>query len=294
MPSTPVFHLEGLPRNSNLINCSLLTEFWSAVPFRSFSIKYVAGGGCETYVVNGKAFPITAGQYLLANQHSEGYVEIDSKTKVTGICIDIAPNILSEVVASWQRPDTPIADVALDIFFDTPNFLENSYQSSQTHVGKVLQQLDAHSLNQAYQNKEITQDFYFYLAEQVVADHIPLYRQLQHIQTVKPQTRKDLYRRIAQSREYIAQCFATIQSIAEIATEVGMSEYHFFRTFKAVYGLPPHQYLLQTKLQQAHYLLCQRQYAIAEVALLTGFADIAALSKAFKKYFGYVPSAVSK
>src|SRR5215207_10599448 len=88
----------ALPQNSSLVNYSMLNEFYSPAPFRSFSVKYVVEGE-ELYSVNGKKYTVSDKQYLLANKLSEGYVVVDSKKKVKGICIDVAPNILSEVVA---------------------------------------------------------------------------------------------------------------------------------------------------------------------------------------------------
>lgn len=37
----------SLPKNSNLINYSVLNEFYSPAPFRSFSIEYVVDGSWE-------------------------------------------------------------------------------------------------------------------------------------------------------------------------------------------------------------------------------------------------------
>jgi AraC family transcriptional regulator len=289
MSNTAVFTLDNMPKNTNLVNFSLLQNFHSAVPFRSFSIKYVVEG-CENYAVNGKNYAIKTGNYLLANNFSEGYVEIESKTNVVGICIDIEPVVLSEVVASFRRPDTAFVDLDLDTFFNSPNFLENSYECRETNVGLFLQNLDFANTKKIYQTEGFSKDFYFAIAEKVVADHIPTFKELQNIATIKLQTRKDLWRRINQSKVFIDTYFAQIANIQEIAKEVGMSEYHFFRTFKAVYGISPHQYLLHKRLEYAHKILKNGNFSVSEAALETGFGDIYAFSKAFKKLFGYAPS----
>ena len=62
----------ALPKNSNLINYSVLKEFYSTAPFRSFSIKYVVEGS-ELYSVNGNNYHIKDKQYLLASSFSEGF-----------------------------------------------------------------------------------------------------------------------------------------------------------------------------------------------------------------------------
>lgn len=283
------FNLKPLPKKSNLVNFSLLQEFYSANPFRSFSIKYVVDG-CETYQVNGTKYQVQTNNYLLANHFSEGFVEINSKKTVIGICIDIEPKIISEVVASLQRPDTAFVDLNLDSFFNTPNFLENNYSCNKTHLGSFLQQLDFINHQEAYKKQGFSTEFYYTAAEKIITDHIPIFKQLQKITTIKPQTRKDLLRRITKSKEFIDTCFATITDINAIAKEIGMSEYHFFRTFKTVYAITPHQYLLQKRLEYAQYLLKKGNFSVSETATEAGFADIYSFSKAFKKHFGNAPS----
>lgn len=284
--------LESLPRNGSLINFSMLRELKTVpVIFRSFSIKYVLEG-CERYTVNGNPFHITDGHYLLANSHSEGSVEIDSERVVKGICIDVAPTILSEVVASHLQPGTPISDLDLDRFFTTPDFFENCYPSQRTHVGRFLGELGAELGKSPFEKHEFSKEFYFALSEKLLQDHIPVFKQLQAIQTVKPETKKALLRRVMHGKEYIDACFMQPLSMEAVAQESGLSEYHFFRLFKAIFGTTPHQYLIRKRLEYAHHHLRNGLTNVSEAAHLCGFADIFAFSKSFKKYFGIAPSLV--
>lgn len=74
--------------------------------------------GDELYRLKERDYLLHQGEYLLCNNHCEGKVSIDSKAHVKGICIDIARDLLSEVVAIYKAPDTNIADLAL-VFFST-------------------------------------------------------------------------------------------------------------------------------------------------------------------------------
>lgn len=279
----------ALPKNSNLINYSVLNEFYSPSPFRSFSIKYVVDGS-ELYSVNGNKYVIKNQQYLLANKFSEGFVEVDSKKSVTGICIDVAPNILSEVVASYLKPDTSFVDIDLDRFFNTPSFLENKYNASQTHLGQFMVGLESVLLNNPTSELNLSNEFYYTLAEKIVADHIPVFKQFQSINAVKSETKKDLLRKLYNGKDYIDSYFTSALSIESIAIEVGLSEYHFFRLFKSVFSVSPHQYIIQKRLWFAKSILKKEQLDISSVSVLSGFSDIYSFSKAFKKHFGYSPS----
>ena len=278
-----------LPKNSNLVNYSVLNEFYSPSPFRSFSIKYVVEGS-ELYSVNGNKYVIRNKQYLLANKFSEGYVEVDSKKSVTGICIDVAPMILSEVVASYLKPDAPLSDLDLDIFFNSPCFLENMYSAANTHVGRFMLELEDVLIKNLMSDADFNKEFYYSLSEKIVQDHIPVFRQLQNVKAIKAETKKDLLRKLLKGKYYIENYFHSLISIEEVAKDCGLSEYHFFRLFKSAFGASPHQYLIYQRLNFARQLLERERPSISTLAFASGFSDIHNFSKAFKKHFGYSPS----
>lgn len=283
--------MDGLPKGDSLVNFSIFTELSTAAIFRSFSIKYVFEGS-EQYTVNNKKYCVAKGEYLLANNHCEGDVYIESPKAVKGLCIDIAPYIISQVVASLQRPDTACPDIALDTFFGTPDFLEDKYQAHNTHLGLFLQPLALYLDTNPFANHQFSKEFYFTLAEKIVADHVHIVQRLSTICAVKQQTRKELYRKTAVGKEFIDTHFRTNPSIEAIAKEAGLSEYHFFRLFKAIYTITPHQYSLRKRLETSYSLLKNKQQSISDIALDVGFSDIHSFSKAFKKYFGITPSSV--
>ncbi len=279
----------ALPKNSNLINYSVLKEFFSPSPFRSFSIKYVVEGN-ELYSVNGSKYYIKNKQYLLANRFSEGFVEIDSKQEVTGICIDLAPDVLSEVIAHYLSPDAPITDLSLDTFFNTPHFLENKYHAQQTLVGQFLLRLENELLAQPENGQLYNKEFYFALSEKIIADHIPLIKQLHTIKAIKAETKKDLLRRVLKGKEFIDEQFLTGLSVEQIARHIALSEYHFLRLFKSVYSISPHQYIIQKRLQFAKDKMRKDGVSLTAISVMAGFSDVHSFSKSFKKQFGFAPS----
>lgn len=285
---------DELPRNGSLINYSMLRDLKSTpVVFRSFSIKYVLEG-CENYTINGNRFQVQNQHYLLANTHSAGAVEIDSEKIVKAICIDVAPTILSEVVASHLEPDCSIADQNLDRFFTTSDFFESFYPSTQTLLGKTLHTLGTKLSNSPFEKHEFSKEFYYHLSEQLIADHIPIFKQLQSVRSVKAETKKELLRRVLRGKDYINTCYMHPLSIEQVAQECHLSEYHFFRLFKAVVGISPHQYLISKRIENAHTLLLNKSHSVSDIAFLCGFSDVFSFSKAFKKHTGTSPSLLLK
>ncbi len=281
--------ITNLPETGNLIVFSKLKEIHANLTFRGFSIKYACEGE-ETYTINGTKFKVSAGQYLLANNFAEGNVQIESKNPVKGICIDFDTNLVAAAAASFSRPDTPIPDQSLDLFFTTPAFLENQYMAKNTKIGALLLELDKLISAAPFVQHQFTEELYLNLAERLVEDYKPIIPQLNAVPGMKLATKKDLFRRLILGKLFISEHFSKPLNIEDIAKEIGMSKFHFFRLFKQVFNQSPYQYLLQKRLEYAVALLKKGNASISEIAMDTGFSDIHAFSKAFKNTYGTSPS----
>jgi AraC family transcriptional regulator len=80
-------------------------------------------------------------------------------------------------------------------------------------------------------------------------------------------------------------------SLAELAGAAAMSAYHFLRTFRAVVGLTPHQYILHTRLHRAAVRLRCTDESISHVAYAAGFNDLSTFDRRFARVMGTSPSA---
>lgn len=77
-------------------------------------------------------------------------------------------------------------------------------------------------------------------------------------------------------------------SVDDICAAVGLSRAYLIRAFGKRFGLTPHAYLLDQRVQHARAQL-RLGRPIAEVALEAGFADQAHLQRAFKKQLAATP-----
>jgi AraC family transcriptional regulator len=285
--------MDALKYDENTVVFSALSDFYNPVNTEGFAVKYVVDG-IERYTLDSEKYPIQAGEYLLSNASNEGYVEIESRKTVRGVCINIKPEMLAEVVASHCVPDTAYSDIRLGQFFNSNHFLENKYNAKQTHLGKLLIEMGLSIGKNTWDSAHLNNAFFYAISEKIVADHISIFKQLHTIPSVKPSTKKDLFRRVSKGKEFIDATFLTTQSIEAVAQEACMSEYHFFRLFKSVFGVSPHQYMLKKRLEYGHAILSQDKDSVSTAALESGFSDIHAFSKAFKKHYGFVPSTLLK
>src|SRR6516164_8455649 len=80
-------------------------------------------------------------------------------------------------------------------------------------------------------------------------------------------------------------------SIAQLASECGLSTGHFSRAFRQTTGTTPHQWLLDRRVAKAKQLLQDKQRLLSEIALACGFADQSHFTRVFAKHAGTGPAA---
>jgi len=91
--------------------------------------------------------------------------------------------------------------------------------------------------------------------------------------------------------QYIGDNLDTNVSLQDLADLVQMDVYRFLRSFKQSTGLPPHQYILHKRIEQAKSLLRNPVLPISEVALRSGFASQSHFATAFRRMTSVSPRA---
>jgi AraC family transcriptional regulator len=80
-------------------------------------------------------------------------------------------------------------------------------------------------------------------------------------------------------------------SLANLARTAAMSPYHFLRTFRAVVGVTPHQFILHTRLQRTALRLRGTTDNVSDIAFAAGFGDLSTFNRRFRRLMGTSPSA---
>jgi AraC-like DNA-binding protein len=98
-------------------------------------------------------------------------------------------------------------------------------------------------------------------------------------------------RRISEALRRIETQAHESLTLADLAREAGMSAYHFLRTFRRVAGMPPHQYVLHTRLHRAAVRLRTGDEPVSAIAFDAGFGDLSTFNRRFRRVMGCSPSA---
>lgn len=88
---------------------------------------------------------------------------------------------------------------------------------------------------------------------------------------------------------YINEHFTESITIEKLADHVGLSQYHFIRIFKKEIGFTPHEYIINTRIATAKYLLKNTQMSIKDICFSSGFSSESVFCSSFKRQTGMTP-----
>ena len=91
--------------------------------------------------------------------------------------------------------------------------------------------------------------------------------------------------------DYIEEHLAEQISLANLAQLVRLSPHYFCRAFKQSFGMPPHRYHNNRRIERAKALLVRPVSSVTNVGFTVGFGETSSFSAAFRKTTGCTPTA---
>ena len=245
--------------------------------------------GEEEYNIRNRNYKVKQGGCLVLNRDKIIDVHVKkSEQPVLGICISLDNKLLSDVYSNHLLPEEKLIDNGSSVPSDEINFLE-----SVLSAGDILcNYLETLSFHQSHETGKIflhSEEIFFGMARQLLLSQTKIKKQTLRIDAIRSSTRMELFRRIEMARQKIEDEPASDIPMALLASEVCMSEYHFFRTFRQAVGISPNQYRIKVRIEKARQLILNTKMPLHEIAFVTGFVDVQNLSKVFKKYFSVPP-----
>jgi AraC-like DNA-binding protein len=103
--------------------------------------------------------------------------------------------------------------------------------------------------------------------------------------------RHEGFRRLCRARDLLREIAEPALTIEALARDVRISPFHLIRQFDAVFGLTPHQFRIQARLDPAKALLAKGEHSVTDVCMEVGFSSLGSFSALFLRRTGESPSA---
>jgi AraC-like DNA-binding protein len=101
---------------------------------------------------------------------------------------------------------------------------------------------------------------------------------------------EDLNRRLLRARDAMDRAYAEPLDVRAVAAVAHLSEAHFIRSFRAVFGETPHRYLQRRRVERSMFLLRETDRSVTDICLDVGFTSLGTFSRTFREIVGETPS----
>ena len=244
--------------------------------------------GSEIYKIGKRTITVFPGNFLILNEGTSYDRTIYSDSVANTFAIFFSQKFLQDFQYASSSSDPDLLDEPICSEVIQPGtFLETIYPCK----GDIKYNL-SHLINHFNENSDdlLLDDYIFHA--------LLLFYQLYHkevlnksdrLDALNANTRTELFKRVSLAKDFILSNYSQDISLEDISQHSCLSQTHLFRTFKQVYNCSPHQYLIQTRLDNASHMLKNTNYTLNEIVNLVGFTCPSTFIKLFKNKFHFTP-----
>lgn len=98
-------------------------------------------------------------------------------------------------------------------------------------------------------------------------------------------------RRLLRARDVIDRHYAEPMNVESLASVAFVSTAHFTRTFKRLFGQPPHEYLYYRRIERAKWLLRTSDLPVTGICHAVGYSSLGTFTRTFVRLVGETPTA---
>lgn len=274
--------------NQNKLYNEITTDAYYTNQCDDFSIRLVFNGN-ERYTIGQKDYNIYPGNFLIINEGTIFARRIYSDIPVNSFSVLFSLRFLAEFHYSSLCNDNYL--------------LDNPYNLNQGNTQTFLETIYPFKGDMKFNLLHLTHHFHNWLIDELLIEEYmyhclflfyKLYNQevitkCEKLNMLNYKTRTEVFKRLNFAKDFILSNYNKPITLEDISKYCCLSTTHLFRTFKQVYFCSPHQYLMQTRLNNAGYLLKTTKYEVNEIVNLVGFDSASSFIRLFKDRFRLTP-----
>ncbi|MBV7327499.1 AraC family transcriptional regulator [Chloroflexi bacterium TSY] len=253
------------------------------------SLKCMFNGPATYETDDGRRFVVDDSSYLILN-HQQPYTMVkDAVTPIESFCIFFSEELFNDVQRTATEPDLPLLDEPSIDSVQPVHFFEKIYPHDDL-VSPYIHSIRSKVQRERIDKRALEETMHGLLISMMQTQR-NLFREIEQLPAARYSTRVELYQRLHHARDYMHASLAESLSLADIAQVVHLSPHHFLRSFKEAFGITPHAYLIQKRIERAQYLLAHTTHPVTEICLDVGFESLSSFSNLFRRETGLSPRA---
>jgi AraC family transcriptional regulator len=231
-------------------------------------------------------YSISPTTFVVLNEGQRGEIAVEPNAAPRAATLVFEQKYMSDIARSFSAPLVSSLDFDRDgVVIRFPECIQHD---TAFEIGPKLRCLSNACLRG--DSIESIADKFRAVTECVVLVYSAACRQIESIDSVRPGTRAELYRRIQRAYIYIQDAYTEELCLEKIARVACMSPHHFHRVFSQVYGITPLRALADRRMQMAHQLLQTTDTSVSAICRAVGYHSAPTFSNLFRAKFGLPPS----
>ncbi len=242
------------------------------------TINYATKGTCGLYSTNGRYIYLRAGRLMISNEQAEHSFEYPVGS-YCGIEIFIMRRALeNKELLSFFNIDIEQMLHAYLQGFETTVIVENINLFKNT-LGDIMTLYENNSID-----LNLLRLHTFYILRMLTAGEVEFRSGYEGALS------KGQVNMAKQAERILTSDLASRETIANIASQMGISSTSLKNYFKAVYGQNISQYLKEKRIDKAKELLAETKLSILDIANIVGFESQSKFTAMFHAFIGLTPT----
>ena len=276
-------HVEKLAQNHSFVVEHQHTPSNLTLSLPSYSVYWTSSQTVTCFVDN-QAVSVESAHYMVVNP-GQGFQTANLPGRENGLfMISIQEDLVREVYAELANASPRAIRGASGM--EWPVTFSNLAQRCDAVIGPMLSNIE--------QALELGVRDETWLGQQAKM----LVERLIYSESIRRRSRyredrpavSPLLKRMERVKTYMDEHFNDAISLESLAESACVSQHHFLRVFKKVYGATPYKYLVQKRLRAARELLLQSGMTITEISSKVGFQSVDGFYRVFRRHYKCSPS----